>query len=195
MIIKYLKLIKKMIWYDSKMYRGFTDFEESEEEEEEEEKKEIEDYNIDQIVNRLESKLDSVSQNAQDLPNELNNNQPVESKNITSPEKLSQTLILNQSQINNSKITSPDNSNINKTTEKDDEGDMTSVISGISIPKNVIKNNSNSISINVNLPSEVKNDIEIKKDVQFLFKNLKSSKNRNTDSDITNSQIDNSKFT
>ena len=184
-----------MAWMDSKNYRQFSDTEEPEEEENE-------DYNIDQIVNRLQSKLDSSSQNTQSIPNKLNTNQSFISKNITPPQKLIRTLMSNQIQLNNSKniivnnnnskVNSSNNTNVNKTTEKDDEVDMSSVISRQSAPKNYEKRYSNSLSLNINLPSEVKDDIENKKNIQFIINNLKTY--HHSDTDITNSQIDNSKF-
>ena len=187
-----------MAWFNSKNFQEFTDTEEQEEEE-----KENEDYNIDQIVNRLQSKLDSASQKSQNLPNKFNTNPSFINKNITPPQKLIRTLMSNQIQINNNKniiinnpkINSSNNSYINKTTEND-EGDINSVISGNSMSKNGVKRNSNTISVNVNLPSEIKNEVGNKKDLQFIIKNLKSTPH-NTDSIIMNSmnsQIDNSKF-
>ena len=64
-------------------------------------RKKKENYNIDQIINRLSSKLDSFSRDIQKIPNKLNTNNSFKSKNITEPEKLTGTLTSNHSQIIN----------------------------------------------------------------------------------------------
>ena len=178
--------------YNPKNYREFSEAEEPEEEEE----KENEDNNIDEIINGLQSKLDNVSQNIQDIPNELSTSYSFQSRNITpNKKKLTKTLMSDRTQISNSKTNSSNNSNVNEITEKDDEIDITSIISGYSVSKNNGKNNSNSLSINVNIYPEEKNDIETKKDVKFIINNLKTIHHYNTDSNMMNTQIDNSNFT
>ena len=116
-----------MAWFNSKNFQEFSDAEEPEEEEE----KENEDNNIDEIINGLQSKLDNVPQNIQDIPNDLSTSHSFQSRNITPNEKkLTKTLMSDRTQISNSKTNSSNNSNVNEITEKDDEIDITSIISG-----------------------------------------------------------------
>ena len=184
-----------MACINSKNFHQFHSNEEPEEEENE-------DNNIDQIINRLQSKLCNSSKNIQNVPNKLNTDDILVSKSITPPQKLIRTLMSNQIinnnksiiiNNNNSKINSSNNSNINKTTEKNDEIYMSSIVSGYSISKNIKKISSTSLSVNVSLPSEAKNDIENKNNIQIIIENMKTT-HQNTTSNIINSQIDSSKF-